>query len=169
MRTLMSWPSNVASICPTSKFEKVCEYTNLDPLLHGMRCRLLHWWHFWLLLHSIRREPYWWAVPSNGELLYRNGVACSLVNQFKGSWPGGVASWLTQSFWIALEKGLEGLVWQVEEHLLAVSRLFLGSCSKGVQTHTPWVSLGIVYCFLEERSELDQLVASIKEATKEKL
>jgi len=35
----MSCPSNVASICPTSKSEKVCcEYTNLDPSLHGMRC-----------------------------------------------------------------------------------------------------------------------------------
>ncbi len=38
MRTLMSWPSNVASICPTSKFKNSCKNTNLDPPLHGMRC-----------------------------------------------------------------------------------------------------------------------------------
>jgi len=38
MGTLMSCPSNVASICTTGKSEKVCEYTNFDPSLHGMRC-----------------------------------------------------------------------------------------------------------------------------------
>jgi len=37
----MSCPSNVASICPTSKSEKVCEYTNLDPSLHGIRCAIV--------------------------------------------------------------------------------------------------------------------------------
>ncbi len=41
MRTLMSWPSNVASICPTSKSEKVWENTNLDPPMHGMRCAIV--------------------------------------------------------------------------------------------------------------------------------
>ena len=30
-------PSSVASICPNNKSEKWCEYTNLGPLLHGMR------------------------------------------------------------------------------------------------------------------------------------
>ncbi len=30
-------PSSVASICPTNKSEKSCEYTILDPLLQGMR------------------------------------------------------------------------------------------------------------------------------------
>ncbi len=60
------------------------------------------------------------------------------------------------------------MVWQVEEHSLVVS-LFLGLCLKVVQTCMLQVGLGIVYCFLEERSELDQLVASIKEAMKEKL
>jgi hypothetical protein len=57
----------------------------------------------------------------------------------------------------------------VEEHLLVVSHFFLRLCLKVVHTHMPQLGLGIVYCFLEERSELDQLVASIKEATKEKL
>jgi hypothetical protein len=37
-----------------------------------------------------------------------------------------------------------------------------------VQSHESQVGLGIVHCFLEERSELGQLVASIKEAMKEK-
>jgi hypothetical protein len=34
-------PSSVASICPTNKSEKSCEYTNLDPLLQGMRCAIV--------------------------------------------------------------------------------------------------------------------------------
>jgi hypothetical protein len=56
----------------------------------------------------------------------------------------------------------------VEEHWLAVSCLFLGLCSKVVQSRASQVGLGIVHCFLEERSELGQLVALIKEAVKEK-
>ncbi len=34
-------PSGVASICPTNKSEKSCEYTNLDPSLQGMRCAIV--------------------------------------------------------------------------------------------------------------------------------
>jgi hypothetical protein len=41
MHTLMSSPSSVASICPTSKSENTCEYTNCDPLLQGMRCAIV--------------------------------------------------------------------------------------------------------------------------------
>jgi len=41
IRTLVISPSSVASICPTNKSEKSCEYTNLDPLLQGMRCAIV--------------------------------------------------------------------------------------------------------------------------------
>jgi hypothetical protein len=41
MRTSTSSPSSVASICPTSKSENSCEYTNHDPLLQGMRCAIV--------------------------------------------------------------------------------------------------------------------------------
>jgi hypothetical protein len=34
-------PSSVGSICPTNESEKSCEYTNLDPLLQGMRCAIV--------------------------------------------------------------------------------------------------------------------------------
>ncbi len=60
------------------------------------------------------------------------------------------------------------MIRQVEEHSLAVSHLFCGLCLKLVQTCMPQIRLGIVHRFLEERSELDQLVALIKEAMKEK-
>ncbi len=58
------------------------------------------------------------------------------------------------------------MVWQVEEHSLVVSCLFLGPCLKVVQSRASQVGLGIVHHFLEERSELGQLVALIKEAVK---
>jgi hypothetical protein len=57
----------------------------------------------------------------------------------------------------------------VEEHSLAVSWLFLGPCLEVVQSCASQVHLGIIHCFLEERSKLGQLVASIKKAVKEKL
>jgi hypothetical protein len=41
IHTLVISPSNVASVCPTNKSEKSCEYTNLDPLLQGMRCAIV--------------------------------------------------------------------------------------------------------------------------------
>jgi hypothetical protein len=41
IRTLVISPSSVASICPTNKSEKSCEYTNLDLLLQGMRCAIV--------------------------------------------------------------------------------------------------------------------------------
>ena len=59
------------------------------------------------------------------------------------------------------------MVWQVEEHLLAMRCLPHGPNTEVVQGRTPEVGLGIVQCFLEERSELGQLVALIKEAMKE--
>ena len=59
------------------------------------------------------------------------------------------------------------MVWQVEEHLLAMRCLPDGPNTKVVQGRTSQVGLGIVQCFLEERSELGQLVALIKEAMKE--
>jgi hypothetical protein len=39
--TLVISPSGVASIRPTNKSEKSCEYTDLDPLLQGMRCAIV--------------------------------------------------------------------------------------------------------------------------------
>jgi hypothetical protein len=59
------------------------------------------------------------------------------------------------------------MVWQVEEHLLAMRFHLHGLNTEVVQGRTSQVGLGIVQCFLEERSELGQLVASIKEAMKE--
>ncbi len=107
-------------------------------------------------------------MPSNGELLNRNGVALLIGQsiQRKLAWRRGNST--CPKFLDRFERGVGGVVWQVEEHLLVVSHLFLGLCSKVVQTCTPQVGLGIVHHFLEERSELDQLVALIKEAMKEK-
>jgi hypothetical protein len=59
------------------------------------------------------------------------------------------------------------MVWQVEEHLLVMRYLLHESNTEVVQGRTSQVGLGIVQCFLEERSELGQLVALIKEAMKE--
>jgi hypothetical protein len=59
------------------------------------------------------------------------------------------------------------MVWQVEEHLLAMGYLLNGPNTEMVQGRTSQVDLGIVQCFLEERSELGQLVALIKEEMKE--
>ncbi len=59
------------------------------------------------------------------------------------------------------------MVWQVEEHLLAMRCLPHGPNTEVVQGRKSQVGLGIVQCFLEERSELGQLVALIKEAMKE--
>jgi hypothetical protein len=107
-------------------------------------------------------------MPSNAELLYRNRVAL-LVGQLiqrKLAWKHGNST--HPKFLNSFGRGVGGVVWQVEEHLLAVSRLFFGPCSKVVKSHASQVGLGIVHHFLEERSELGQLVASIKEAMKEK-
>ncbi len=59
------------------------------------------------------------------------------------------------------------MVWQVEEHLSAPRCLPHGPNTEVVQGRTSQVGLGIVQCFLEEKSELGQLVALIKEAMKE--
>ncbi len=59
------------------------------------------------------------------------------------------------------------MVWQVEEHLLAMRCLPHGPNTEVVQGRTSQVGLGIVKCFLEERSEQGQLVALIKESMKE--
>ncbi len=53
MCTLMSWPSNVASICPTSKSEKVCEYTNLDAT-EGVRAYPWIWTKYVWVCKSVR-------------------------------------------------------------------------------------------------------------------
>jgi hypothetical protein len=55
------------------------------------------------------------------------------------------------------------MVWQVEEHLLAMRCLPHGPNREVVQGHTFQVGLGIVQRFLEETSELGQLVALIKD------
>jgi hypothetical protein len=59
------------------------------------------------------------------------------------------------------------MVWQVEEHSLAMRCLPHGPNTEVVQGRTSQVGLGIVQCFLEERSELGQLVSLIKEAMNE--
>jgi hypothetical protein len=107
-------------------------------------------------------------VPSNGELLDRNRVALLIgqLVQRKLAWRCGDST--CPQFLDSFGRGIGGVVWQVEEDSLAVCHLFLGLCLKVVQTCTPQVSIGIVHHFLEKRSELDQLVALIKEATKEK-
>ncbi len=107
-------------------------------------------------------------MPSNSELLDRNRVAL-LVGQLiqrKLAWRCGNLT--CPKFLDSFGRGVRRVVWQVEEHLLAVSCLFLGPCSKVVQNRASQVGLGIVHCFLEEKIELGQLVASIKEAVKEK-
>jgi hypothetical protein len=108
-------------------------------------------------------------VPSNGELLNRNGVALLIGQSIQRKLAWGLGNSTCQKFLDSFGRGVGRVVWQVEEHLLAGSHLFLGLCLKVVQTCTPQVGLGIVHCFLEKRSELDQLVALVKEVMKEKL
>jgi hypothetical protein len=61
------------------------------------------------------------------------------------------------------------MVRKVEEHLLTMSCLFLGPCTKMVQSHMAQVILGIVHCLLEERDKQGELITPIKETVKEEL
>ena len=61
------------------------------------------------------------------------------------------------------------MVCEVEEYPLAMSRFLLGLGPKVVEGRTLEISPGIVHGFLEERSELAGLVASVQEAVKEEL
>ena len=56
------------------------------------------------------------------------------------------------------------MVWEVEEYLAAVDRLFLGFSTKMLQRFTLKICLCIVYSVLEERSELVGLVASVQKS-----
>ncbi len=107
-------------------------------------------------------------MPSNGELLDRNRVALLIgqLIQRKLAWKYGNST--RPKFLNSFGRGVGGVVWQVEEYLLVVSHLVLGPCLKVVKSHASQVGLDIVHRILEERSELGQLVASIKEAMKEK-
>ena len=61
------------------------------------------------------------------------------------------------------------MVWEVEEHLTAVSRFFLGLSTKMVECCTPKIRFCIVHGLLEKRSELVRLVAPVQKAVKEEL
>ena len=59
------------------------------------------------------------------------------------------------------------MVWEVEEYLAAVGRLFLGLSTKMVKRCTLHICFCVVYGLLEKRSELVRLVASVQQAVKE--
>ena len=56
------------------------------------------------------------------------------------------------------------MVWEVEEHSMAVSCLFLGLSTKMIQCCTPKVYFCIVHGLLEKRSELVRLVAPVQKS-----
>jgi len=61
------------------------------------------------------------------------------------------------------------MVWEVEEHLTAVSRFLLGLSTKMVECCTPKICFCVVHGLLEKRSELVRLTASVQKAVKEEL
>ena len=61
------------------------------------------------------------------------------------------------------------MVWEVEEHTMALSCLLLGLSTKMIQRCTPKVYFCIVHCLLEQRSELVRLVAPVQKAVEEEL
>ena len=89
-------------------------------------------------------------MPSNGELLEGD-----IVSPLVGQAADGRLAWrigdstrpkLLDSF----GGGVDRVVWQVEEHLLAMRCLLLGPSTKVVQGRMPKVGIGVVLCLLEE-------------------